>query len=30
VVVEQDQPSGDNTPMECIKLSIEYLKTQTY
>ena len=30
VIVEQDQPSGDNTPMECIRASIEYLKTQTY
>ncbi len=30
VAVEQDHPSGDNTPMECIKMSIDYLKTQTY
>lgn len=27
VVVEQDQPSMDKTPLECAKMSMEYLKT---
>lgn len=27
VVVEQDQPSMEKTPLECAKMSIEYLKT---
>lgn len=27
VIVEQDQPSMDKSPMECAKMSIEYLKT---
>lgn len=26
IVVEQDQPSMEKTPMECIKMSVEYLK----
>ena len=26
VVVEQDQPSMDRTPLECVKLSRDYLK----
>ncbi len=30
VIVEQDQPALDMTPMESIKASIDYLKTQTY
>lgn len=30
IVVEQDQPSMDREPLECIKLSRDYLKTLNY